>query len=205
MVDFSRALRVLTVIIWAASAATIAVSFYAANVVDYHYLPGTSFNTYNSILTGSALVLALVILTGIVTLHRVDTSSQQVLGAIGESLDLEGVLPLKASVVQGAVERELREAPNSSKTEWLQRAFDEYSGLQRLRRDVKSLLAAPVGLLAAIFAISAWALPATEVFLNTLSVLNTTLLFFVTYGMVVAIVAVIAATLVLFSTRPTST
>lgn len=204
MVDFSRGLRILTAIIWAASAATVVLSFYIATVVDYHYLPVTSFNTYNSILTGSALVLALIILAGIVTLHRVDTSTQQVLRSIGDGLDLQAVLPMEASMVQAAVEREARETPNSSKSQWLQRAFEEYQGLQRLRKDIKSLLAAPVGLLAAIFGISAWALPATEVFLNTFSVLNTTLMFFVTYGMVVAIASVIVAALVLLSTRPTT-
>ncbi len=202
MVDFSRGLRILTAIIWAASAAVVILSFYTANVVDYQYQPITSFNTYNSILTSSALVLAVIILAGIVTLQRVDTSSQQVLRSISEGLDLDAVLPVKASVVKATVEKELRETPNSSRTQWLRRAFEEYEGLQRLRKDVKSLLAAPAGLLAAIFGISAWALPATEVFLNTFSILNTTLLFIVTYGMVVAIASVIVAALVLFSARP---
>lgn len=205
MVDFSKGLRILTTLIWVAAAATVVLSFVVANVVDYQYHPITSFNTYNTVLTGSALVLALIILAGLVTLQRVDAASQRVLRSLGEGLGFEAGLPVPASVVQATVEKELRETPNSSQSDWLRRTHEEYEGLQTLRKDIRSLLAAPAGLLAAIFAISAWALPATEVFLNSLSVLNTTLLFFVTYGLVVAIAAFVVVALVLLSTRPSAT
>ncbi len=200
MAKTRKVLRILTVCIWAASIATVALSFYTAQLTGYNYGPLNSFRTYNGVLTGSAFVLAIVVLAGLLTIHRVDASSQQLVRSMGDALGVDASLPVRVSEVEATVEEELRQTPNSPKGQWLRTAVEEYHGLQSFRRDMKTLLAAPVGLLSAIFAVSAWALPA-ETFLQNFYVLNTTLLFFVTYGMVVAVASVIAATLVMLSAR----
>ncbi|MFQ5802852.1 MAG: hypothetical protein ACE5JQ_08175 [Candidatus Methylomirabilales bacterium] len=191
-------LKIVAAAIWAASIAAVGLSFYSAQVTGYEYTPLASFRTYNGILTASVLALAMVILAGILTMHRVGNASRRLVKSMAETLEPSG-LPLKVVEIQAAVDRELKRAPNSAKAQRLDEALEEYHGLRKFRRDIKTLLAAPVGLLSAIFAISAWALPATEVFLQSFVYLNTALLFFVTYGMVIAIAAAIVAVLAMLS------
>ncbi|MCJ2519935.1 MAG: hypothetical protein LN412_03170 [Candidatus Thermoplasmatota archaeon] len=198
-----RFLKIVTASIWAGSIATIALSFYTARATGYEYAPLTSFRTYNGILTGSAFALAIIMISGILTMHRVDASSQRLVKSMREALE-PNYLPVNVSQIQVAANEEFEQRPNSSKAQWLHQTLKEYHDLQIFRRDIKSLLAAPVGLLSAIFAISAWALPATEVFLQGSVYLNTTLLFFVTYGMVLAIASVIIAVLVMLSSGETA-
>jgi hypothetical protein len=201
MVSSRKVMKILTACILGGSVATIVLSFYTALLTGYQYGPVTSFRTYNGILTGSAFVLAIVILAGMLTVHRIDASSQQVLRSVQEALQSETGWSVPDSNVMEAVEEMLEQTPNSPKAEWLKRSVNEFKELQQFRRDIKALVAAPVGLLSAIFAISAWALPATETFLQHLYYLNTTFLFFVTYGMVVAVASVIAAVLVMISAK----
>ncbi|MFQ6013456.1 MAG: hypothetical protein ACE5LS_07420 [Thermoplasmata archaeon] len=167
-------------------------------MTGYEYTPLASFRTYNGILTASVFALAMVILAGIVTMYRVDGASRRLVKSMAKTLEPSG-LPLKVAEIEAAVDWELKQAPNSAKAQRLDQALEEYHGLRRFRKGIKSLLAAPVGLLSAIFAISAWALPATEVFLQNFVYLNTALLFFVTYGMVIAIASVIVAVLAMLS------
>ncbi|MFQ5838263.1 MAG: hypothetical protein ACE5HJ_05715 [Thermoplasmata archaeon] len=202
MANSHRVMKILTASILSGSVATIVLSIYAALVTGYHYGALTSFRTYNGILTGSAFILAIVLLAGFLTVHRVDASSQQILKSVRNVVQSETGWTVSNSRVKEAVGEVLQQAPNSPKAEWLRQTVEEYEDLQRFRRDMKHLLAAPVGLLSAIFAISAWALPATEAFLQGFYYVNTALLFFVTYGMVVAVASVIAAALVMLTARP---
>jgi hypothetical protein len=194
-------MKILTACILGGSVATIVLSFYAAWTTGYQYGTLTSFRTYNGILTGSALILATVILAGILTVHRVDTSSRRILKSVKETIESETGWSVPDSMVIGAVEEAIKQTPNNPKAEWLRQSLKEYEELRQFRQDIKALTAAPVGLISAIFAISAWALPATETFLQNLHLLNTTFLFFVTYGMVVAVASVIAAVLVMITAR----
>lgn len=193
-------MKILTGCVLGGSVATILLSFYTAMVTGYRYGPVTSFQTYNGILTGSAFVLAIVILAGIMTVHRIDGASRQVLRSVQEALQSDAGWSVPDARVTEAVEEVLKHTPNSPKADWLRKSVQEYEELQNLRKDIKILVTAPVGLLSAIFAISAWALPATT-FLQNLYLLNTTFLFFVTYGMVVAVASVIAAVLVMLTAR----
>lgn len=177
-------LRLLTVVVWVASVATVGLSFYTAQVTGYQYGALTSFRTYNGILTGSAFVMAIVLLVGVLTLHRVDRTSRDLLQELRESVGSGG--SSSPDRLREAVREELAQTPNSVTRQDLEQSLEAYESAVTLRRDLRVLIAAPVGLLSAIFAVSAWALPATEVFLQSVPWLNTSLLFFVSYGMVVA-------------------
>ncbi len=201
MAKSRRLLRIVTSVVWSASIATVALSLYTAHMTGYHYGSLVSFRTYNGILIGSAFVLAIVLLAGILTIHRIDAASQRLVKSMGEAVHTSSGLPVSVSELQTAVNEKVERTPNSAKAQGLQQALEEYRALQTLRRDMRSLMAAPVGLLSAIFAVSAWALPATEGFLQSFGLLNTTLVFFVSYGMVVAVVSAIAAALLMLSAR----
>ncbi len=203
MAKSHKILRIVTAVVWAASIATVALSLYVAHATGYHYAPLQSFRTYNGILTGSAFVLAIVLLAGVLTIQRVDTTMERLFESMGEGLFVGSGRPADVSELQTAVNERVQQTSNTAQAQRLQQSLEEYTSLQSFRRNLKSLIAAPVGLLSAIFAVSAWALPA-ETFLQNLALLNTTLLFFVTYGMVVAIASAAAAALLMLSSGRTT-
>lgn len=190
--------RIMAAIVWTASAAVVGLAFYTARITGYEYGALASFRAYNGILAGSAFVLAVVLLVGVLTFVRVDRTARALLRQMGEELGT-GALPSAPDRLKGAVRAELAQTPNLATTQDLERSLKAYESAVRLRRDLRVLVAAPVGLLSAIFAVSAWALPATEGLLQSLPWLNTSLLFFVSYGMVVAAASALLVMWVLLS------
>ncbi len=190
--------KVMASVVWAASAATVVLSLITAQVTGYQYGALASFRTYNGILTGSAFVLAIVLLVGVLTLHRVDRAARDLLREMGQELGTPA-LPSAPDRLREAVKKGLAQTPNLASEQDVERSLEAYESATRLRRDLRVLIAAPAGLLSAIFAVSAWALPATEGLLQNVPWLNTSLLFFVSYGMVVAAASALLVMWVLLS------
>lgn len=193
----SIVLRVMAFVVWGVSIATVVLSIYSANATGYNYDPVVSSRTYNGILVGSAFALAIIILASVLTIYRIDSDSQQLLRTVSVALGM-GAFPVRPEELDTILKEEVKWSPNSPRTQRVKRTLGEYWKLQDFRRNLRALVAAPVGLLSAIFAISSWALPA-ETFLRSVAVLNTTLLFFITYGMVVAVASVIIAALAMLT------
>ncbi len=202
MAKSRKILRMVTAVVWGASIATVALSLYTAQA-GYQWGPLAYLRTYNAILAGSAVVLATVIMVGLLTVRGVNRTSRQIVESMVETLGVDSSLPVNLTEVEIAVKEELQTV-NSPKAQELQQTLQKHKDLQTFRRDIRSLLAAPVGLLSVIFAISAaWAVPATGTLLETFSFLNTTLLFFVAYGMAVAVASIVAGAVALRSSRKT--
>lgn len=200
MANSHRIMRALAVSILAGSVATVILSFYAAVVTGYDYEPLSTFRTYNGVLLGSALVLVGVLVAGILTTSRVESTIRDVLGGLQDKVRREVNWPVPRSEVRRLAREFVEQGPDSPVKEEIAQDLQTVEALGTFRRDLRSLLAAPVGLLASIFAISAWALPA-ETFLRHAAVVNTTLLFFVTYGTIVAAAAVVATAVAMLSAR----
>ncbi|MCJ2555155.1 MAG: hypothetical protein LN410_03015, partial [Candidatus Thermoplasmatota archaeon] len=182
------------------SSITVVLSFYMASQTGYEYAPLVSFRTYNSVLVGSALVLIGTLTAGLLTLLRVDAQGRSVLLGVETKLRREVEWPVSTRDAERLAREFVTQGPESAATVAISEDLKVHDQLTLFRTGLRTLLAAPLGLLAAIFGISAWALPA-EVFLQNLPLVNTTLLFFVSYGLVVAVAAVVAVVAVMLSTR----
>lgn len=200
MIASHRVLRILALTILAASVATVGLSFYAAHVTGYDYAPLNTFRTYTGVLYGSALVMVGVLLGGVLTVTRVDSAAREILGSLRDRLRQELNWPVPRSQVRRLAREYVDHGGEGLARDEVGQELAEYEALVAYARNLRSLLAAPVGLLAAIFAIASWALPA-ETFLHNVPVLNTTLVFFVTYGTVVAAAAVLVTAVVMLSVR----
>ncbi|MDX1534820.1 MAG: hypothetical protein R3291_04300 [Thermoplasmata archaeon] len=200
MVNIRRVMRALAATILAASVLTVALSFYMASQTGYEYAPLASFRTYNGVLVGSALVLIGTLAAGLLTLLRVDNNARSVLLGVETKLRREVDWPVSTQDAKRLAREFVTQGPETAATVAISEDLKVHDQLTQFRQDLRTLLVAPLGLLAAIFGISAWALPA-EVFLQNLHLVNTTLLFFVTYGLVVAVAAVVAVVAVMLSTR----
>ena len=77
----------------------------------------------------------------------------------------------------------------------VQEALRERSGLNRVKSWANRLFALPVLVMSLIVGISLWAIPASEAFLVSNVTLNTTLLFFTSYGTLFAVSSLLAAIL----------
>lgn len=204
MANTRRVMRALALSIVVASVVTVLLSFYTASETGYQYAPLTSFRTYNGVLVASALVLIGTVAAGLLTVLRTDASARSILRSVEAKLRREVDWPVSTQDVERLAREFVVQGPESAGTQAIREDMTVYDRLTQFRRDLRTLLAAPVGLLAAIFGISAWALPA-EVFLQNIHVVNTTLLFFVTYGLVVAVAAVVVAVSVMLSVRSATT
>ncbi len=193
-------MRALATTIVVGSIITVVLSFYMASQTGYEYAPLVSFRTYNSVLVGSALVLIGTLAAGLLTMLRVDAQGRSVLLGVETKLRREVEWPVSTRDAERLAREFVTQGPESAATVAISEDLKVYDQLTRFRTGLRTLLAAPLGLLAAIFGISAWALPA-EVFLQNLPLVNTTLLFFVSYGLVVAVAAVVAVVAVMLSTR----
>ncbi|MFQ5919946.1 MAG: hypothetical protein ACE5I4_07900, partial [Thermoplasmata archaeon] len=200
MVNIRRVMRALAWTIVAGSILTVVLSFYMASQTGYEYAPLVSFRTYNGVLVGSALVLVGTLAAGLLTLLRVDNNARSVLLGVETKLRREVDWPVSTQDAKRLAREFVTQGPETAATVAISEDLKVHDQLTRFRQDLRTLLVAPLGLLAAIFGISAWALPA-EVFLQNLHMVNTTLLFFVTYGLVVAVAAVVAVVAVMLSTR----
>lgn len=204
MVNIRRVMRVLAATIVAGSVLTVVLSFYMASETGFEYAPLVSFRTYNGVLVGSALVLVGTLAAGLLTLLRVDNSTRSALLGVETKLRREVDWPVSTQDAKRLAREFVTEGPETAATVAISKDLEVHDQLAQFRQDLRILLIAPLGLLAAIFGISAWALPA-EVFLQNLHVVNTTLLFFVTYGLVVAVAAVVAVVAVMLSARAVTT
>ncbi|MFQ5553250.1 MAG: hypothetical protein ACE5EW_05990 [Thermoplasmata archaeon] len=204
MANIRRVMRALAVSIVVGSLLTVVLSFYVASETGYAYAPLVSFRTYNGVLVASALVLVGTLGAGLLTLLRVDNHARSVLLGVETKLRREVDWPVSNQDAERLAREFVTQGPETAATQAISKDLKVYDKLTRFRQDLRTLLAAPLGLLAAIFGISAWALPA-EVFLQNVHVVNTTLLFFVSYGLVVAVAAVVAVVSVLLSTRAVAT
>jgi hypothetical protein len=204
MVNIRRVMRALAMTIVVGSVLTVVLSLYVASQTGYEYAPLVSFRTYNGVLVGSALVLIGTLAAGLLTLLRVDNDARSVRLAVETKLRREVDWPVSTQDADRLAREFVNQGPETAATQAISEDLQVYDRLTRFRQDLRTLLAAPLGLLAAIFAISAWALPA-EAFLQNLQTVNTTLLFFVSYGLVVAVAAVVAVVSVLLSTRAIAT
>ncbi|MFQ6012776.1 MAG: hypothetical protein ACE5LS_03930 [Thermoplasmata archaeon] len=193
-------MRALATTIVVGSVLTVVLSFYMASETGYEYTPLTSFRTYNGVLIGSALVLVGTLAAGLLTFLRVDGNARSVLLGVETKLRREVDWPVSTPDAERLAREFVTQGPETAATQAISEDLEVYDRLTQFRQDLRTLLAAPLGLLAAIFGISAWALPA-EVFLQNVHVVNTTLLFFVTYGLVVAVAAVVAVVSVMLSAR----
>ncbi len=193
-------MRALATTIVVGSIITVVLSFYMASQTGYEYAPLVSFRTYNSVLVGSALVLIGTLTAGLLTMLRVDAQGRSVLLGVETKLRREVDWPVSTRDAERLAREFVTQGPESAATVAISEDLKVHDQLSRFRTGLRTLLAAPLGLLAAIFGISAWALPA-EVFLQNLPLVNTTLLFFVSYGLVVAVAAVVAVVAVMLSTR----
>ncbi len=200
MVSIRRVMRALAATIVIGSILTVVLSFYMASQTGYEYAPLVSFRTYNGILVGSALVLIGTLTAGLLTMLRVDTQARSVLLGVETKLRREVEWPVSTRDAERLAREFVTQGPESAATVAISEDLKVHDQLTLFRTGLRTLLAAPLGLLAAIFGISAWALPA-EVFLQNLPLVNTTLLFFVSYGLVVAVAAVVAVVAVMLSTR----
>lgn len=200
MVSIRRVMRALATTIVVGSILTVVLSFYMASQTGYEYAPLVSFRTYNGVLVGSALVLIGTLTAGLLTLLRVDTQARSVLLGVETKLRREVDWPVSTRDAERLAREFVTQGPETAATVALSEDLKVHDQLTRFRAGLRTLLVAPLGLLAAIFGISAWALPA-EVFLQNLPLVNTTLLFFVSYGLVVAVAAVVAVVAVMLSTR----
>ncbi len=193
-------MRALATTIVVGSILTVVLSFYMASQTGYEYAPLVSFRTYNSVLVGSALVLIGTLTAGLLTMLRVDAQGRSVLLGVETKLRREVDWPVSTRDAERLAREFVTQGPETAATVAISEDLKVHDQLIRFRTGLRTLLAAPLGLLAAIFGISAWALPA-EVFLQNLPLVNTTLLFFVSYGLVVAVAAVVAVVAVMLSTR----
>ncbi len=193
-------MRALAATIVIGSILTVVLSFYMASQTGYEYAPLVSFRTYNGILVGSALVLIGTLTAGLLTMLRVDTQARSVLLGVETKLRREVEWPVSTRDAERLAREFVTQGPESAATVAISEDLKVHDQLTLFRTGLRTLLAAPLGLLAAIFGISAWALPA-EVFLQNLPLVNTTLLLFVSYGLVVAVAAVVAVIAVMLSTR----
>ncbi len=200
MVSIRRVMRVLATTIVVGSILTVVLSFYMASQTGYEYAPLLSFRTYNGVLVGSALVLIGTLTAGLLTLLRVDAQGRSVLLGVETKLRREVDWPVSTRDAERLAREFVTQGPETAATVAISEDLKVHDQLIRFRTGLRTLLAAPLGLLAAIFGISAWALPA-EVFLQNLPLVNTTLLFFVSYGLVVAVAAVVAVVAGMLSTR----
>ncbi len=200
MVSIRRVMRALAATIVIGSILTVVLSFYMASQTGYEYAPLVSFRTYNGILVGSALVLIGTLTAGLLTMLRVDTQARSVLLGVETKLRREVEWPVSTRDAERLAREFVTQGPESAATVAISEDLKVHDQLTLFRTGLRTLLAAPLGLLAAIFGISAWALPA-EVFLQNLPLVNTTLLLFVSYGLVVAVAAVVAVIAVMLSTR----
>ena len=204
MVNIRRVMRVLAATIIGGSILTVVLSFYMASETGFEYAPLVSFRTYNGVLVGSALVLVGTLAAGLLTLMRVDNSTRSVLLGVETKLRREVDWPVSTQDAKRLAREFVTQGPETAATVAISKDLEAHDQLAQFRQDLRILLIAPLGLLAAIFGISAWALPA-EVFLQNLQLVNTTLLFFVTYGLVVAVAAVVAVVAVMLSARAVAT
>ncbi|MEE9174441.1 MAG: hypothetical protein V3U30_05645 [Thermoplasmata archaeon] len=200
MASIRRVMRALATTIVVGSILTVVLSFYMASQTGYEYAPLVSFRTYNSVLVGSALVLIGTLTAGLLTMLRVDAQGRSVLLGVETKLRREVDWPVSTRDAERLAREFVTQGPETAATVAISEDLKVHDQLIRFRTGLRTLLAAPLGLLAAIFGISAWALPA-EVFLQNLPLVNTTLLFFVSYGLVVAVAAVVAVVAVMLSTR----
>jgi hypothetical protein len=200
MTNIRRIMRALATTIVVGSILTVVLSFYMASQTGYEYAPLVSFRTYNGVLVGSALVLIGTLTAGLLTLLRVDTQARSVLLSVETKLRREVDWPVSTRDAERLAREFVTQGPETAATVAVSEDLKVHDQLTRFRTDLRTLLVAPLGLLAAIFGISAWALPA-EAFLQNLPLVNTTLLFFVSYGLVVAVAAVVAVVAVMLSTR----
>ncbi len=74
-------------------------------------------------------------------------------------------------------------------------AIRERRALLSRRASLSKIMGGPLAMLAALVAVSAWAIPATDTFLISQEALNTSLIFTATYGGVVALIFAAAAAL----------
>ncbi len=200
MVSIRRVMRALATTIVAGSILTVVLSFYMASQTGYEFAPLVSFRTYNGVLVGSALVLLGTLTAGLLTLLRVDAQGRSLLLGVETKLRREVDWPVSTRDAERLAREFVTQGPETAATVAIGEDLKVHDQLTRFRTGLRTLLAAPLGLLAAIFGISAWALPA-EVFLQNLPLVNATLLFFVSYGLVVAVAAVVAVVAVMLSTR----
>lgn len=112
---------------------------------------------------------------------------------------LDAILVEEEAGGGGQVQREVpyqdtRPALSSDVKEVLA-AIRERRALLARRASLSRIMGGPLTMLAALVALSAWAIPATDTFLTSQAALNTSLIFTATYGGVVALIFTAAAAL----------
>ena len=189
-----KALKISFVVLLAALAAIFPLSVAAAFATGFDYGQLATQSAYPTLAKGLAPVLGAAVLGLILSAH----SRRSKIDAIERSLlrflesrglpsqewdeDLEEVLRSRADLGQ-----------YGRHGEEIQRALSARNELQRAKAWAARLLALPVLGLTLIVGLSLWAVPASEGFLLHQDALNTTLLFFTSYGTVVAMASLVAA------------
>ena len=187
-------------ILLAALAATFPLSAAAAVVSGYEYGRVTTQAAYPALVKGLAPVLGAAVLGLILTAHSLRTRIDGIERAILRFLEGHGEWAIREW--DEDLEQALRSGANPGKYgpqgEEVQEALRARNGLQRSKAWAVRLFALPVLGLSLIVGLALWAVPASEVFLLYQVTLNTTLLFFTSYGTLVAMASLLAAFLLVW-------
>lgn len=125
-------------------------------------------------------------------LGEAETSTDYLERELDELLDAILAKDSGGAAQQGVVYQE-RKATLSSDVKEVLGALRERRSLLGRRSGLLRIMGGPIGMLTALVAVAAWALPASAGFLVTMNDFNTALLFTITYGGIVALLFTAAA------------
>ncbi len=190
-----RALKISFTVLLAVLAASFPISLVAALTTGFEYGPAATQAAYPTLAMGLAPVLGAAVLGLILTAHslraRIDGIERGLLRFLdrrgewatrGWDEDLEETLRSRVDLGQFAGEEGE-----------VQEALQARDRLLRMKAWTVRLFSLPVFGLSLIVGLSLWAVPASAAFLFQQVVLNTTLLFFTSYGAMVSIAALLTA------------
>lgn len=189
-----RVVRLAFIPLLGALLATFALSAYMGVTTGYTYGQEIRLETYSALAKGLGAVLGAGLLALIIVAHSLRMKEDQLQKRLIHWLEWKGQWAAKKwdEDMERALEKRIRSDEESEGME-VAEVLDERRALASLRRYSTRLFALPVAALAAIVAISFWAVPATGGFLENLSALNTTFIFMVSYGTPVALGALFTA------------
>lgn len=192
-----RALRIAFFPLVAGLAAVVALSVLMAMSTGYTYGYEIRSWTYPSVAKGLGAVLGAAILAVLILSHSLKSKEERIEQGLLRWMDLNtDYLPRGWDQEVESVLEEGVEVGNFGADGFqVQEALEDRRAIRRLRSLLVRLMAVPISASTVIVAVSIWAVPAVGAFLQTQAFLNTTLIFLVSYGSLVAVGSFIAGLL----------
>ncbi len=193
-----RSVRVAFAPLLAALLLTLGLSAYIGLTSGWVYGPEIRMETYPTLARGLGAVLGAAVVGLIVVAHSLRAQQDQLEQRLMRWLEGRGgwVADAWDAETEAAVAEQAHVAEDPEGTVEVEVALGERHRLIQLRRHAARLFAVPIVALALIVGLALWAVPASGSFLGNVPILNTSLLLFASYGTLVALGALLVATVV---------